>query len=256
MYNVAGECDSEYTDWVGVGAGGRMQVIEVTGYAVRSAVITMRRRQSPLRFLLFPMMHVATPVFYQQVAARLATCDLIVIEGIRGRSRQVNTLTLAYRFAPRRARNGLQLQNYRQLLPAGVPVVNPDVTAAEAIAQLRTLPRLTYWGLLIAAPIFGLVFALRGPRAFLDEDMVVEDLPPTRRAEMLVDDRLEEALGGKRDRQLLDALSAIHNDRHDEPITVAVVYGAGHVPAIAAGLQRLHGYRPREAEWLTVYLPG
>lgn len=233
-----------------------MQVIEVTGYAVRSAVITMRRRDSPLRFVLFPMMHVASPTFYRQVATRLAACDLIVVEGIRGKSRQVSTLTLAYRFAPRRARNGLELQSYRQLLPAGVPVIKPDVTAAEAVKQLRTLPRWMYWGLLVVGPIFGLIFALRGPRAFLDEDLVVEDLPTTQRAEWLVDDRIGEALGGERDRRLLDALSAIHAERHDEPITVAVVYGAGHIPAITAGLYGRHGYRPSDAEWLTVYLPG
>jgi len=233
-----------------------MQVIEVTGYAVRSAVITVRRRESPLRFVFFPMMHVASPTFYRQVATRLAACDLIVAEGIRGKSRQVSTLTLAYRFAPRRARNGLESQNYRQLLPAGVPVINPDVTAAEAVARLRALPRWMHWGLLVAAPVFGLIFALRGPRAFLNEDLVVEDLPATRRAEWLADGRIDEALGGERDRRLLDALSAIHAERHDEPITVAVVYGAGHIPAVAAGLHSRHGYRPHDAEWLTVYLPG
>lgn len=39
--------------------------------------------------------------------------------------------------------------------------------------------------LLLSAPVTGLVFALRGPRDFVDENLVVEDLPPTRRAEML-----------------------------------------------------------------------
>ena len=233
-----------------------MKVIEVTGYAVRSAVITMRRQDSPLRFVFFPMMHVASPTFYRQVATRLAACDLIVAEGIRGKSRQVSTLTLAYRFAPRRARNGLELQNYQRLLPAEVPVINPDVTAAEAVAKLRTLPRWMYWGLLIGAPIFGLIFALRGPRAFLDEDLVVEDLPSTHRAEWLADNPMGEVLVGERDRRLLEALSTIHTERRDEPITVAIVYGAGHIPAATAGLHNRHGYRPRDAEWLTVYLPG
>lgn len=233
---------------------GTVQVIEVTGYAIRSSVITMRRRQSPLRFQLYPMMHVASPTFYQQVASRLAACDLIVAEGVKGKSAAVSTLTLAYRFAPRRSRNGLDLQDSRTLLPAGVPVLNPDVTAAEVARQLRTLPRLTRWAVLAGAPVYGLIFALRGPRAFLDEDMVVEDLPTTRRAERIADDGFAEVFGGGRDRRLLAALDKIHEERRDEPITVAVVYGADHVPAIAAGLQR-HGYRPREAEWLTVCVP-
>lgn len=229
-----------------------MQIIEVTGYAVRSAVITMRRTGTPLEFVIFPMLHVASPTFYSQVRIRLRECDLIVIEGIRGKSVGVSALTLAYRFAPRRRRNGLQEQREELLLPEAVQVINPDVTAAEAIADLKTLPRWMYLLLMVAAPVMGLVFALRGPRAFLDEDLVVEDLPSTLRAEMMADDPVGHAMTGRRDQQLLDALGEIHAERGDEPIRVAIVYGAGHVPAIVSGLRNRYGYRPREAEWLTV----
>ena len=106
----------------------------------------------------------------------------------------MSALTLAYRFAPRRRRNGLQEQREELLLPEAVQVINPDVTAAEAIEDLKTLPRWTYLLLLVAAPVMGLVFALRGPRAFLDEDLVVEDLPSTLRAEMMADDPVGHAM--------------------------------------------------------------
>ncbi|WP_328685214.1 hypothetical protein OG226_44575 [Streptomyces sp. NBC_01261] len=233
-----------------------MQIIEVTGYAVRSAVITMRRTGTPLEFVIFPMLHVASPTFYSQVRIRLRECDLIVVEGVRGKSAGVNALTLAYRFAPRRRRNGLQEQRDELLLPEGVPVVNPDVTAAEVIADLKTLPRWMYMLLMIGAPVMGLVFALRGPRAFLDEDLVVEDLPSTPRAEMVADGPVVHAVTDRRDRQLLDALGEIHAERGDDPIRVAIVYGAGHVPAIVSGLWNRYGYRPRAAEWLTVLVPA
>ncbi|MET9121226.1 hypothetical protein [Streptomyces sp. NPDC004528] len=233
-----------------------MQIIEVTGYAVRSAVITMRRTGTPLEFVIFPMLHVASPTFYSQVRLRLRDCDLIVLEGIRGRAAGVSALTLAYRFAPRRRRNGLQEQRDDLLLPEGVPVINPDVTAAEAIADLKTLPRWMYVLLMVAAPVMGLVFALRGPRAFLDEDLAVEDLPSTLRAELMADDPVEHAMTDRRDRRLLDALARIDAEHGMEPIRVAVVYGAGHVPAIVSGLWDRHGYRPREAEWLTVLIPA
>ena len=154
-----------------------MQVIEVTGLGVRSAVITLRRAGTPLRFVLFPMMHVASPLFYRQVRERLSGCDLIVAEGIRGKSRQLSALTLAYRFAPRWRRNGLEEQDDVRLLPDGIPVMRPDVTAADAVADLRTLPRWMYVLLLAAAPAMGVIFAVRGPRAFLDRDLEVEDLP-------------------------------------------------------------------------------
>lgn len=232
-----------------------MQVIEVTGYAVRSSIISMRRRRDGLRFELFPMMHVASPTFYRQVSARLAKCDLIVVEGIRGKSRQASMITLAYRFAPRASRGGLELQDYDTLLPAGIPVVNPDVTAEEAISQARRVLRWWYWPMMLLAPVFGLVFAVRGLRAFLDEDLVVEEEPLSNRAAWLKDDKLDEAFGGVRDRRVLDALSVIHSEHADEPMVVAVVYGAGHMPAIAAGLAQRHGYRPSDAEWLVVCIP-
>ncbi|MFG2780978.1 hypothetical protein ACGFY7_24385 [Streptomyces prunicolor] len=233
-----------------------MQIIEVTGYAVRSAVITMRRKGTPLEFVVFPMVHVASPTFYSQVRLRLRECDLIVLEGVRGKSAGVSALTLAYRFAPRRRRNGLQEQRDDLLLPEGVPVVNPDVTATEVMADLRTLPRWMYLLLLIGAPVMGLVFALRGPRAFLDEDAEIEDLPSTLRAEMLADSPVEHALTDRRDQRLLDALGEIQANHGAEPFRVAVVYGAGHVPAIVSGLWDRYGYRPREAEWLTVLVPA
>jgi hypothetical protein len=62
---------------------------------------------------------------------------------------------------------------------------------------------------------------------------------------------LEAAFGGERDRRLLVALYRIHEARGDEAIEVAIVYGAGHVPAIVHGLVSL-GYRPRAGEWLVV----
>ncbi|MFJ6574302.1 hypothetical protein ACIQNU_43670 [Streptomyces sp. NPDC091292] len=232
--------------------GGVMQIIEVTGYAVRSAVITMRRAGTPLEFVIFPMLHVASPAFYSQVRIRLRGCDLIVLEGIRGKSVRVRALTLAYRFAPRRRSSGLQEQRDDLLLPEGVPVINPDVTAAEAIADLKTLPRWMYLLLMIGAPVMGLVFALRGPRAFLDNDVMVEDLPSTLEAELTADSPVGHAMTDRRDRRLLDALGEIHAERAGEPVRVAVVYGAGHVPAVVAGLRDRYGYRAREAEWLTV----
>ncbi|MEU2776979.1 hypothetical protein ABZ646_29735 [Streptomyces sp. NPDC007162] len=204
--------------------------------------------------MIFPMLHVASPTFCSQVRLRLRECDLVVIEGIRGKSVGVSVLTLAYRFAPRRRRNGLQEQRDDLLLPEDVPVVNPDVTAAEAIEDLRTLPRWMYVLLMVVAPVMGLVFALRGPRAFLDEDLVVEDLPSTLRAEMMADGPVERALTGRRDQRLLDALGEIHTQRGAESIRVAIVYGAGHVPAIVSGLWDRYAYRPREAEWLTVFI--
>jgi pheromone shutdown protein TraB len=52
---------------------------------------------------------------------------------------------------------------------------------------------------------------------------------------------------------LVDMLVSIHDERSSEPINVAVVYGASHIPGVAAALLTRLGYRARSAEWLTVY---
>jgi hypothetical protein len=243
-----------------------VRVIDVADGEVRSGIITMGRRSTPLRFVLFPMCHIASPSFYAEVRRLLAGCDLIVAEGVRGRSVQLRAITLAYRFAPRFRRWSLQLQDYETLLPPDVPVINPDVTAADLRSGLRQLPRREYGLLLMLAPLMGLMFAMLGPRPFI-KYMAVE-LPTTlqperhrailRRDEMrhkgiAVDDPLTTALLATRDTVLIQALTAIHEQRQDEPIAVAVVYGAEHIPRIATNLMIYHGYRVRHTEYLTVF---
>lgn len=231
-----------------------MQIIEVTGTTARHAVFAMRRRDTPLSFLLVPMAHVACPQFYEQVRERLEACDLIVAEGIRGKAWPVSALTMSYRFSPRWRRGGLVLQDYARLLPAGVPVINPDVHATQAISDLRTLGRWLYLLLVLGAPVAGLVAAVRGPRIFLNQGGLAVKLPPTRvgvRMPHLDHGPVERAFLERRDRLLVDAIGQIHAQRRGEPITVAVVYGAGHIPAVYAELLVHLGYRPGEPQWLT-----
>ncbi|NYV75278.1 hypothetical protein [Streptomyces sp. UH6] len=228
-----------------------MQIVEITAIAARSAVITMRHARTPLVFVFFPMLHVASPAFYTEVRRRLAACDLVVLEGVRGGSASLNALTLAYRFAPLRRRNGLVEQTDERVLPEGVPVLRPDATSAEVVADLKAVSRWRYWAFTAAAPLLGLVFALRGPRVLLDRDLEVDDLPLTARAEALADDPALHALTDRRDRLLLEALGKIHAERRHEALRVAVVYGAAHVPAVVTGLWDRYGYRAREAEWVT-----
>ncbi len=128
------------------------------------------------------MLHVASPGFYGEVRRRLADCDLVVAEGVRGKSRQVSAITLAYRFAPRLRREEMAEQDYETLLPPQTPVLNADVHVQQVEADLRRLPWPTHVLLLVAAPVLGLVFAVLGPRVFYDKDLALDDLPVTARA--------------------------------------------------------------------------
>jgi hypothetical protein len=77
----------------------------------------------------------------------------------------------------------------------------------------------------------------------------------TAREEQLADTPMAHLVMDVRDRTLLAELVRLHEQRCREPITVGVVYGAAHMPAAANGLMDRYRYRPRKAEWMTVFLP-
>lgn len=235
-----------------------MQIIEHSLMGTRSAVLRLRRRGTPLEFVLFPMLHVASPQFYADVAERLRRCDLLVVEGVRGRSVLGWAITLSYRVIPANRRSGLVVDNipYGSL---GVELINPDVTMAEFASGWRAMPlryRMMMWS---AIPVVAVVQFFGGTRWLLSPEVELNDLPSAK-DEMFSDDEFaehfERTFRGDRDERLLATLSELIRTRSSERIDVAVVYGAGHVPAIVRGLADRHGYRPRTGDWLTVLQSG
>jgi hypothetical protein len=230
-----------------------MQIVEHSIVGTRSAVLRLKRPNTELQFLVFPMIHVASPQFFAAVEKRLRRCDLLVIEGV-GRSPLTWAITLTYRVVPANKRSGLVLDNipYRSL---GVPVVNADMTSTELAKGWRALPlvpRMMLWCLI---PFVAVAQFFGASRALLAPEIEVNDLP-TPHDEKLADnefvERFDQVLVGDRDDRVLATLSDLIRSRSTERIDVAIVYGAGHVPGIVRGLRERHGYRPRTADWLTV----
>lgn len=225
-----------------------MQIIDTGAMGTRSAVLRLRRRGSELNFVVFPMMHVATPAFYREVTRRLGGCAVVVAEGVTGRSAAVWALTLTYRIIPANRRSGLVRQriDYAAL---GVPVVRPDVTSEEFGQSWRALPlwlRLSVWCLLpvmVVAQLLGGRKVLLAPSVALNDD----DVPDSD-----LEERFLGAFGGERDERLFAALAELHENRSHERIDVGIVYGARHVPDLVHRLAATLGYRPRDADWITV----
>lgn len=230
-----------------------MQILESSVVGLRSAVITLARRESPLRFVLFPMVHLAEQSFYDSVTERLRTYDLIVAEGIKGRAVSGSLLTSAYRFAESNDRLRLVVQKL-PLNSLGVPVLWPDMTGEEFDQGWGRVPLAQRLVLSVGAPVFGLGMRLFGTREWIGSSLEMEDLPTPE------DEAAEEAYGevtnlvvDQRDALLVEALSSIHQEGSHEPVKVAVVYGAGHVPGVVNALGARFRYFPRSAEWLTVF---
>lgn len=240
-----------------------MQITEVTGLAVRSAAITLRRQESPMEFRLFPMVHFAAPSFYAQVRRRPRGCALIVAEGVAKPAQQPKAVNLTNRFFPRSRQDRVVAQTDEAVLPEGVPVIRPDVSPAEPVLDLRGIPGLTRMATLMGvnlalisnAEVVGTALAVGGPRVLCTKDLEIHDFPFTVREEQILDTPLAHMAMDARDQMLLEALARVHEARALEPIRVGVVYGAAHMPAVSNGLADRFGYRPRDAEWMTVFAP-
>lgn len=231
-----------------------MQIVEHSVIGTRSAVLRLRRPGTELQFVVFPMFHVASPQFYAEVSERLRRCDLLVVEGVSGRSALVSAITSTYRIIPVNKRTGLVADNiaYGSL---GVPVIRPDLTAGEFARSWRRLPLRTRLIMWLAMPIVAVLQLFGGRQRLLGPEVELDDLPTDLDDHELAG-QLDGVFGGAREERLLAALSEIHQERGAERIDVAVVYGAAHTAAIVHGLLRRHGYRPRSGEWLTVVAPA
>jgi hypothetical protein len=231
---------------VGVG----MDIVEAGGMGARTSVVELRARGSRVRFTLYPMSHVADPAFYAEVSARLARHDLIVAEGVRGRSRAVRLLTLGYRMAGR-SRFGLQVQPKR-LHEVGVPVVLPDITGPEFQRRWGQIELRERALVCLLVPPVAVYLTLFGTRRWianhvaLDDDILNVEEPSGTGIEKLVSDY--------RDALLCAALTEIHETPRDADISVAVVYGAGHVRPVVDYLRSRHGYVVHSGEWLTLFI--
>jgi hypothetical protein len=230
-----------------------MQFTEVSVTGVRSAVITLRAPERPQRIILFPMLHLATPAFYAEVAARLGDCPVVLAEGITGKSLLVRGLTIAYRLPGRRGRLGLVEQriDYSRL---NAEVIQPDMTGRQLRAGWRSVPLAQRVLLTLAAPVAGVAFWLLGTRRMLARYAATEDLPGA--AEVLLRYKaqaLTELLLDHRDSLLAAALDEVLARPGDKAVDIAVVYGAAHMPGLTRYLLQKHAFRPQQAEWLTVF---
>src|SRR5262245_44132692 len=116
-----------------------MQFIEKNSFNVRSAVYHLKKDDAGLEFLLFPMIHVGSKEFYDEVSRRLAACDLILAEGVK--SRKANLLTLSYRIVKKIRRmdlvtqqDGMKVSSFRD------KIINSDMKGREFNERWSSLP--------------------------------------------------------------------------------------------------------------------
>ncbi len=228
-----------------------MQFIEKNSINVRSAIYRLKRDDEGVEFVLFPMIHVGSKEFYEEVSRRLAECDLILAEGVN--SKKASILTLSYRIVKKIRRmdlvtqqDGMKVAEFRD------KIVNADLEGKAFDARWSSLPLLLKTQIFLLIPIYVIHLFLFGTREIIAEHIALEDMPSS--DEILYEDesfeKLDSLLIGERDKRLISHIEGLHQGRHEGGKVVGVVYGAKHMRNVISFLLRKLEYRIVKAEWV------
>lgn len=230
-----------------------MQFIEKNSFNVRSVVYSLKRDDSRLEFLLFPMIHVGSTEFYDEISRRLVSCDLILAEGVK--SRRGKLLTLSYRVVKHIRRmelvtqhDGMRLDSFRG------KILNTDIDGAAFDERWSSLPISLRLQFVVLVPIVVVYLFLFGTRETLANYIALDDLPS--REEILSDDENSEAFDSlivnERDRVLIEHVAKLE-EQQNEPRQIGIVYGARHMRNMMRFLMQELNYRVAKAEWVKVF---
>ncbi|MEP6849876.1 MAG: hypothetical protein ABI999_13550 [Acidobacteriota bacterium] len=231
-----------------------MQFVEKNSFNVRSSVYSMRKGGSGIELLLFPMVHIGTRKFFEQVTERIKECDVVFLEGVGGK--RADVLTLSYRCI--RFIRRMDLVTQQESLDIGSfreKIINADIRGSGFTAKWRG--QSIWFRLLIYAlvPVYSLYLALFGTRHLIAENIAVEDLESS--DEVLLTDKDTEKFGdilvNHRDTIIIQFISDFLLRNAGQSKTVAIVYGALHMRNIMNYLSEVEGYRIVDSEWLTVF---
>ncbi|MEU4560717.1 hypothetical protein AB0F72_20250 [Actinoplanes sp. NPDC023936] len=223
-----------------------MQLTEVSMLGVRTSVITFRHPGTPLRFTLIPTIHFGRADYYRRIARRVAACAMVVAETYDGPSSTGLAYVTAMRLSLQRRAGELVHQDidYRSL---GVPAVFPD---GDPLAVRRDRIPATGWAdVVMMVPYLTVTMTVGGRDWLLRRNFEISDdsEPRAFRAGWLNRMFLHD-----RDEMLVAELERVHAERGADPIEVAVVWGAAHMPAVVRALAGRLGYRPVSGgDWLT-----
>lgn len=231
-----------------------MQFIEKSAYSVRSAIYRLRKGDSGLEFILFPMVHAGSEQFYEAVGQRLEECDLILIEGVT--SKRGALLTLSYRIVKQIRRMDLVLQrDALQIARFRHKLVRADMAGPVFDERWGALPLSLRAQIVLFVPAYVIYLFFFGTRETIARHIALEDLPS--RKEALFHDenvaKLDALLLDERDQLLIRAIEELYTANHDDRRLVGVVYGAEHMRSAMRFLRDKLRYQVATAEWITVF---
>ncbi len=233
-----------------------MQILEWSFMGLRAARINLVSSQSEIVITLFPMVHVADAAFFRDVYGDAFSHDVALIEGVR--SPITLRITRVYRWIVGSRRLGLVLQPAWPV-PGSVRarIVRADLSAEEFRLVWARVPVWLQWTLYLAAPAMGLWLRAFATRERIARRLSTDDQPSQKRLLSWTpeSEALEAAMLDARDRRLIESLEAVLDDPDSAGRRVAIVWGAGHVPAVLRAVTGRRGYFAEHSTWMTVFGP-
>ncbi|MEM6578590.1 MAG: hypothetical protein AAF678_08865 [Pseudomonadota bacterium] len=225
-----------------------MQFLEHSFIGLRSARHSLTHSDRDVTVTLFPMVHLGCADFYESVFDDARAHEAVLVEGIV--SPVTRRLTRAYRWV---CVEKLGLAVQPKFTPGTARLIHADLSGPAFDALWRTAPWRERVLLETLASLMGLWLRFSATRETLGRGLSTHDLTNrddimmwnARRAPML------SALKDARDAVLCKEMSALLSEEKG-PKTIAVIYGAGHMPALFRSLDD-RGFRVTDSRWLKVF---
>jgi hypothetical protein len=231
-----------------------MQFIEKNSFNVRSAVYRLTSDRSTLEFILFPMIHVGSKQFYDEMRMRITKCDLILVEGVK--TKKAALLTISYSVVKKIKRMELVTQqDALRLSELPLKIINSDMSGQNFDKGWVSLPLSLRALFVLLIPLYVIYLFLFGTRNYIARNMTLNDLPS--RDEILNTDedfeKLDALMIDARDKHLITVIEKLLSEKGGERKTIGIVYGARHMRNIVLYLQKKQSYKIAGAEWVTVF---
>ncbi len=217
---------------------------------LRSHVITWKNSKSKLTIVAYPMLHLASPEFYETINDAIADDAYILVEGVRSTDKAspppLHDLAAGAL--------GLVTQQQHFKAPENATVINVDMPEGVFRQRLRALP---FWDKLFLRWIrYILWFAIHvaiGSVGGRKELLHVWGRRRDRKEKKSARDRL---IINQRDRFIASNIKRFVKEHQETPkeMTVSIIFGAAHMPAISRAMRKVN-YRVADKHWIDVIIP-
>jgi len=223
-----------------------MQFMRSDDHHLDACWMTWNHPDTKLKLTTYPMVHIADREYYDRVAADLSRCRHVLLEGVSWRTgdRRRPLYDLA-------ARNlGLAAQEVALRYPASATRLNVDMGRAEFRSEFFRLPIHRIVLLVLLRRVLWLVTLFPSLR----KDVIRYVFLHRRWRSSRDDAPVDRLIIGSRDRRIVENVKRFFREhgQGDETRFAGIVFGAGHMPAISAGLRDL-GFQVGTRRWIEVF---